>query len=98
MKKKHIQVRALLVKQNEDSPLVSFYLKGSQILEIADISRIGKNNEGNLLGYQRGQVSSHINEITEYLNSKNILFPNSIILAMSSEVIFKQSRGPQIGM
>ena len=92
-----LTVRALCVKQNRDTNLISFYVDSSQLLKIADISRVKKNNEGKLLGYQRGAVNSHINEIVEYLNSEKIIFPNSIIMAMSSEVNFKQSRGPQVG-
>lgn len=92
-----LKVRALLVKQNNETPLYSFFLEGKQILEVADISRIGRGGEGELLGYQRNEVRSHVNEIVDYLNSKNVLFPHAIILALSSEVTFKQSRGPKIG-
>ena len=49
------------------------------------------------MGYQRNEVFNHVNEIVDYINSQNIIFPNSIILAMSSGVSFKQSRGPQVG-
>ena len=77
--------------------LYSFFLYGKDISRVADISRIEKNNSGELIGYQRGEVQRHVNEITEYLNSDSVIFPNSIILAMSSEVQFKQSRGPSVG-
>jgi DGQHR domain-containing protein len=33
----------------------------------------------------------------EYLNQDEILFPNSIILALSTKVRFRQSRGPSVG-
>ena len=38
-----------------------------------------------------------MNEIAQYIDTDNVIFPNAIILAMSSEVSFKQSRGPQVG-
>lgn len=92
-----LKVRALVVAQDDKTPLYSFFLKGKDILKIADISRISKSKSGDLIGYQRGEVLQHINEIVDYLDSESVLFPNAIILAMSSEVSFKQSRGPNIG-
>ena len=94
---KSIEVRALKVDQAGKIPLYSFYLRGEEILDVAEISRIERNKKGSLLGYQRGEVSRHIGEITAYLDSGDVIFPNAILLAMSSEVKFKQSRGPKIG-
>ena len=87
-------VRALTVKQDGRVPLFVFFLKGKDLLRVADISRIKKDASGELLGYQRGRVARHVDEICTYLQSKDVLFPNAIILAMSSAVKFKQSRGP----
>ena len=94
-----LATRALRVAQSKGSPLYMFFVKGKDILDIADISRISKDNEGTLLGYQRGEVRRHVSEIVDYLdsNSNGVLFPNAIILAMSSEIRFKRSRGPKIG-
>lgn len=92
-----LEVRALRVFQGDDIPLYSFFIKSSDILKIADISRIKRGENGALLGYQRGEVQRHVNEIVDYLNTQSVLFPNAIILAMASSVKFKQSRGPQIG-
>lgn len=92
-----LKVRSLAVNQNGKHRLYSFYLKPAELLQVADISRIRKGNEDTLLGYQRGEVQRHVNEIADYLESDSVIFPNAIILAMSSEVAFKQSRGPQVG-
>jgi DGQHR domain-containing protein len=86
-----IKTNAITVKQNSDIPLFSFFLKGKDILKIADISRLRKNKEGALLGYQRGEVLNHINEIVTFLDSEKILFPNAIILAMTSDIKFKKN-------
>ena len=51
-----IKVRALLATQNPDIPLYSFYIKGSDILKIADVSRIKRGQAGDLIGYQRKEV------------------------------------------
>jgi DGQHR domain-containing protein len=89
-----IQRRALRIEQNDKHPLYVFCLTGDEILAVADISRLSRNDDGKLIGYQRPHVRRHIQDIVEYLNSDNILFPNSLILALSSKVRFRASRGP----
>src|SRR5262249_11128404 len=37
---------------------------------------------------------SHVRGIVDYLDKGNVIFPNAIILAFSTDVVFKQSRGP----
>jgi DGQHR domain-containing protein len=89
--------RALRIEQNGTHPLYLFGLTGDEILTIADFSRVSRDDAGKLIGYQRPQVKRHIQDIVEYLDSGEIVFPNSIILALSSEARFKGSRGPQVG-
>jgi len=89
-----IQRRALRIDQNPDHPLFMFVLTGDELLQIADISRITRDESGKLIGYQRPDVRKHIQNIIDYLDEDSIIFPNSIILALSSAVKFKQSRGP----
>src|SRR6266566_497231 len=89
-----IQRRALRIEQNDKHPLYVFCLTGDEILAVADISRLSRDDAGKLIGYQRPHVKRHIQDIVEYLNSDNILFPNSLILALSSKVKFRASRGP----
>ena len=52
---------------------------------------------GDLIGYQRPEVKRHIKDIADYINSRDVVFPNSIILAFDSRVTFRQSRGPKVG-
>jgi DGQHR domain-containing protein len=92
--KSAIQRRALRIEQNDKHPLYVFCLTGDEILAVADISRLSRSDAGKLIGYQRPHVKRHIQDIVEYLNSDNILFPNSLILALSSKVKFRASRGP----
>ena len=93
---KTIQRRAVKIEQNAKHPLFLFALTGDELDEIAEISRISRDRDGKLIGYQRPGVKKHINDIVEYLNQKEIVFPNSIILAMSSKVKFRQARGAGI--
>jgi DGQHR domain-containing protein len=91
---KVLRRRALRIDQDPLHPIYVFSLSGSDIIQIADISRISRDDHGKLLGYQRAEVRRHIEEITEYLNSDEVVFPNSIILALGSNVRFIRSRGP----
>jgi DGQHR domain-containing protein len=63
-------------------------------MRVADISRISRDEQGQLIGYQRAEVRRHVQQIVDYLDGDDILFPNAIILAMPSSVRFRQSRGP----
>src|SRR5689334_15222540 len=90
-----IRRRALRIEQNKAHPLYLFCLIGDEILSISDISRLSRGNTGKLIGYQRPEVKRHVQNIVEYLNSNDILFPNSLILALSSKINFRASRGRQ---
>jgi DGQHR domain-containing protein len=88
----HIVVRAVKAQQGQGVDVYSFFLPGSDILKIADISRISRDDAG-LKGFQRKEIRNHVNSIVEFLDSGPVLFPNAIILALSPKVGFKQSRG-----
>jgi DGQHR domain-containing protein len=88
--------RALRIEQCEGHPLYLLCLTGDEVLNVADISRVSRDEAGKLLGYQRAEVKRHVQGIVEYLNSDKVLFPNSLILALSSRVRFIASRGPHV--
>lgn len=91
----NIKVRALKTTQGEDVDVYAFFLPGNKISEVAQISRIQRDEDNNLEGFQRKEIKNHVKRIAEYLNTDNVLFPNAILLAMSSEVTFVGSRGPK---
>ena len=88
--------RALRIEQCEGHPLYLLCLTGEEVLAVADISRVSRDEAGKLIGYQRAEVKRHVQGIVDYLNSGKILFPNSLILALSSRVRFVASRGPHV--
>ena len=88
--------RALRIEQCKGHPLYLLCLTGEEVLNVADISRVSRDEAGKLLGYQRAEVKRHVQGIVEYLNSDKVLFPNSLILALSSRVRFIASRGPHV--
>lgn len=93
---REIRRRVLRIEQDPQHPLYLFGMTGAELLEIADISRVSRDDAGKLLGYQRAEVKKHVQNIVDYLNSGPVLFPNSIILALSSDVRFRGSRGPDV--
>jgi DGQHR domain-containing protein len=62
---------------------------------MADISRIQRDEKEELQGFQRPEIKAHVKAIIEYLDKKNVIFPNAVILAISPEVKFVPSRGPR---
>lgn len=91
--KKEIVVRALHTTQGDGLDVYAFFIKGADIVKVADITRVERTENDSLKGFQRPEIRSHVKSIAEYLNQGNVLFPNSIIVAMSPEVHFAASRG-----
>src|SRR5437899_3172797 len=91
---KAISIRALRTTQGHAVSVFSFFIKGSEITRIAEISRIARDDDDALKGFQRKEIQTHVKGIIDYLDKGDVLFPNAIILALSLEVKFKQSRGP----
>lgn len=96
MKDVIIRRRAIRLIQSPTHPIYMFALNADELMRVADISRVARANTGELIGYQRPEVKRHVKSIVEYLDSDEVLFPNSIILALSSVCTFKQVRGPKV--
>src|SRR5262245_57245171 len=88
--------RALRIDQDPAHPLYLFSLSGDEILQIADISRVSRDEKGKLIGYQRPEVKRHIQNIADYLDSGTVIFPNYVILELSSDVVLSESRGHKV--
>ena len=86
-------VRALHTTQGAGLDVYAFFIKGGDIVRVADISRIERDANEQLKGFQRPEIRQHVKGIVDYLNQGDVLFPNAIILAMSPDVKFVASRG-----
>lgn len=91
--KNEIVVRALRTTQGSGVDVYAFFITGEDIIKVADISRIERNESDVLKGFQRREIRTHVKGIVDYLNQGDVLFPNAIILAMSPSVHFSASRG-----
>ena len=89
----HLIVRALRTTQKSGIDTFSFFSPGSKLIDVANISRIKKDVNENLKGFQRKEIKNHVTGIVEYLDDGDVLFPNAIILALDSDTQFKQARG-----
>src|SRR5262245_11951109 len=93
-RRSNLVVRALRTEQSEGISVFAFFMPGGQIAQVADISRIERDEDDSLKGFQRREIRNHVRSIVQYLNQGRVLFPNAIILAMSPDVRFVRSRGP----
>ncbi|EWC61180.1 tgtA5 cluster protein 1 [Actinokineospora spheciospongiae] len=89
-----IKRRALKIKQHPTIPLYVFTLTAQEVAQVADIARISRDAAGKLLGYQRPEKRQHVNQILEYLDGEDVLFPNGLILALPKSVKFRSKPGP----
>ena len=89
---KRLILPALAIKQGCKRTLYSFAIDGKLLSDIATISRIRREEDNELQGYQRPEILSHISEIQSYLESTNPMIPNSLVIAFDSRVRFKPSR------
>lgn len=87
-----ISIRAIRTLQ-AGVPVYAFFMPGAKVLEVADISRLGRTKAG-LDGFQRDAIQKHISAMVEYLDRGDVLFPNAVLLALSPKASFTRSRGP----
>lgn len=89
-KKSELRLPALEIAQGP-RVFYSFAVDGKLLPEFAAVSRIRRDGENLLSGYQRPEVLSHIAEIRNYLESGDPLLPNAIVIAFDDRVRFVPS-------
>ncbi|HEY3776831.1 MAG TPA: DGQHR domain-containing protein DpdB [Rhizomicrobium sp.] len=92
MKANPLRIRAIRTKQ-AGTDVFAFFLPGSRISDIAELSRLGVSELGTITGFQRPEIRSHVRNIVSYLNRGAVLFPNAIIIALGPSVRFSAARG-----
>ena len=92
-----LEFSCLVAKQAEGSTVVSFVANAEQISQIARITRVGRNENRELFGFQRSQIGNHINEIQEYLETDDAVLPNAIILAFTDGATFSPNDDGRTG-
>ena len=82
--------KAVRATQADDHFVFSFAAKPKDVLDFAEIERVGRSEDGQLKGFQRHQISSHIKEIRDYLKRDDALLPNAVIIAFIDGVTIKE--------
>ena len=82
---------ALEIEQSQGRKLYSFAVDGKSLARFATVSRIRRDQEAEIHGYQRPEVLSHISEIRRYLESANPMIPNALVVAFDHRVWFEAS-------
>ncbi len=88
---KELRFAALEVHQGRNRVLYSFAVDGKILPQFATVSRLHRDDDAELGGYQRPEVLSHIAEIRDYLESKDPMIPNAIVVAFDPRVRFEPS-------
>src|SRR6266566_3674435 len=87
---RELRLPALRISQGPERTLFAFAVDGKVFPEFAAVSRVKRGDEGDVLGYQRPEVRSHIAEIRRYLESPSPMVPNAIVVAFDSRVRFEE--------
>lgn len=91
-----LRLPALEVRQG-DRRIYCFAVDGKRLHEFAAVSRIRRDDQEELHGYQRPEVANHIRAIKRYLESPSAMLPNAIVLAFDSRVKFEAGTTPETG-
>jgi DGQHR domain-containing protein len=86
---KELRVPALRLAQGPAREIYSFGIDGKLLYRFAAVSRVGRDDDAAIRGYQRPEVLSHINAIRAYIESETPMIPNGIVVAFDSRVHFE---------
>lgn len=73
--------KAVRAQQAPGHDVFVFAVRPADVLLFAAIERVGRADDGQLKGFQRHQVASHIRDIRDYLARDDALLPNALIVA-----------------
>jgi hypothetical protein len=88
-----LRVPALRLAQGAEREIYSFGIDGKLLHRFAAVSRVGRDDDAAIRGYQRPEVLSHINAIRAYIESETPMIPNGIVVAFDSRVRFESEGG-----
>lgn len=72
---------AIRARQAPKHDVFVFSAHPKEVLQFAQIERVGRADDGKLKGFQRHQIASHIRDIRDYLQRDDALLPNAVIVA-----------------
>lgn len=84
-----LRLPCLRLEQTPARVLYSFAVDGKMVPQFASVTRIHRDGDERVRGYQRPEVISHIAEIRNYIESERPMIPNAVVLAFDSRVRFE---------
>lgn len=81
--------KAVRARQAAGHDVFVFAAHPNDVLAFATIERVSRADNGQLKGFQRHQVASHIRDIRDYLSRDDALLPNAVIVAFIDGVKVK---------
>ena len=87
---KTYKFHAVRAKQAEGHDVFSFAATPEEVLSFSEIERVGRQEDGQLKGFQRHQIASHIKEIRDYLGRDDAILPNAVIIAFIDGVTLRE--------
>lgn len=94
MPRRELRLPAIEILQGAHT-IYSFAVDGKEIDSFTTVSRVHRDTENELGGYQRPEVMSHIRAIRRYLESPGAMLPNAIVVAFDARVRFDPHRRKQ---
>jgi DGQHR domain-containing protein len=88
-----LRLPALEVRQGSGRMLYSFAVDGKKLSSFAAVSRIRREGDAQVDGYQRPEVLSHIASIRRYLETEAPMIPNALVVAFDKRVQFEPLAG-----
>ncbi|WNM40908.1 DGQHR domain-containing protein DpdB [Micromonospora halotolerans] len=86
---KVLHLPALEIRQGPNRRLYTFAVDGKQVPSFAAVSRVRRDSQQQLHGYQRPEVLAHVAAIRRYVESDDRpLLPNAIVVAFDDRVRF----------
>ncbi|MEK8030990.1 DGQHR domain-containing protein DpdB [Ideonella sp. DXS29W] len=73
--------KAIRATQAPGHDVFVFAANPHDVLAFSEIERVARKEGGELHGFQRHQIASHIKEIRDYLSRSDALLPNAVIVA-----------------
>jgi DGQHR domain-containing protein len=84
-----LRLPALQLEQGPCRLIYSFGVDGKLLHRFASVSRVGRDEDASIRGYQRPEVLAHINAIRAYIESESPMIPNGLVVAFDSRVRFE---------
>ena len=84
-----MEFSALRIVQPSGRAVFAFSAYADDLLAVAQVPRVRRNDRRTLEGYQRPEVASHIGEIRRYLESADAVLANAIVVAFDGRVQFE---------